>query len=87
MQNFRRQMQDYRLTTLDITYHLPDHPGLLQTFLWQCLDQPPRFPAVEKFLEHWRRTVEARLHSIRIAYAAPLADGRWRHIEELRGLH
>jgi uncharacterized protein Usg len=25
------QLKDYRLTTAEILYHLPDHPGLLQT--------------------------------------------------------
>jgi len=87
MRDFELQLRDFRLTTVDVTYHLPDHPELLQSFLWQCLDLPPRFPAVERFLDHWRRAVEGRLHSVRIAYALPLFDGRWRHVEELRTLH
>ena len=29
------QLQDYRLTTAQIFYHMPDHPGLLQEFIWQ----------------------------------------------------
>ena len=87
MTQFRQQLRDYRLTTVDVTYHMPDHPSLLQTFLWQCLDLPPHFPTVERFLRFWRARLEGRLHSVRIAYAAPLADGRWRHVEELRTLH
>ena len=38
------QLQDYRLTTAEILYHLPDHPGMLQTYIWQDLDIAPRFP-------------------------------------------
>jgi uncharacterized protein Usg len=87
MRDFERQLHDFRLTTIDVTYHLPDHPELLQSFLWQCLDLPPRFPTVERFLDHWRRVVEGRLHSVRIAYSLPLIDGRWRHVEEVRTLH
>ncbi|MCH7796224.1 MAG: Usg family protein, partial [Proteobacteria bacterium] len=29
------QLRDYRLTTAEILYHLPDHPHLLQSYLWQ----------------------------------------------------
>ena len=87
MTDFTRQLQDYRLTTVDVTYHLPDHPELLQNFLWQCLDLPPVFPAVDRFLRHWRDRIEGRLHSVRIAYSLPLVDGRWRHVEEVRRLH
>ena len=33
-----------RLTTAEILYHLPDHPHLLQSFVWQQLDLAPRYP-------------------------------------------
>ena len=29
------QLQDHRLTTAKIYYHLPDYPGVLQTYVWQ----------------------------------------------------
>ena len=87
MSDFARQLNDYRLTTVDVTYRMPDHPGLLQCFLWQCFDLPPSFPAVERFLAFWRASIEGRLHCVRIAYAAPLGDGRWTRVEELRTLH
>ena len=35
MTDFERMLDGYRLTTAEILYHLPDHPGLLQTYLWQ----------------------------------------------------
>ena len=35
------QLRDYRLTTAEIIYHLPDHPALLQSFVWQNLDLAP----------------------------------------------
>ena len=31
-------LKGYRLTTAEILYRMPDHPDLLQTFLWQELD-------------------------------------------------
>ena len=34
----------YGLTTADIHYHMPDHPKLLQQFIWQEYDLAPLFP-------------------------------------------
>jgi uncharacterized protein Usg len=33
------QLRGYRLATAEITYRLPDHPSLLQTFVWQHYEQ------------------------------------------------
>ena len=29
------QLMGYRLATAEITYRMPDHPAILQTFVWQ----------------------------------------------------
>jgi uncharacterized protein Usg len=63
------QLKDYRLTTAEILYHLPDHPRILQTFVWQELDIAPRYPVLHKFLEFWRRELDGAVHSVRIASA------------------
>ncbi len=57
----------YRLTTAEILYHMPDHPHLLQTYLWQELDLAPRFPILKKFLEFWDRNLDGKLHSVNVA--------------------
>ena len=67
MADLVRQLQDYRLTTAEILYHMPDHPGLLQTYVWQDLDIAPRFPELHKFLAFWTRQLDGKLHSVRIA--------------------
>jgi uncharacterized protein Usg len=61
---------DWRLTTAEILYHLPDHPAVLQTFIWQKHDLAPRFPELTRFLDFWRREIEGPLHSVRVASAA-----------------
>ena len=61
------QLRDYRLTTAEILYHMPDHPTLLQTYIWQALDLAPRFPELHKFLEFWERKLDGKLHSVRVA--------------------
>ena len=59
-------IKQWRLTTAEILYHLPDHPALLQTYVWQELDLAPRFPALHRFLDFWTREIEGRLHSVRV---------------------
>ena len=60
------QLKDYRLTTAEILYRMPDHPGLLQTYVWQELDIAPEFPVLHKFLDFWQRQIEGKLHSVRV---------------------
>ncbi|MGE4480328.1 usg protein [Acidocella sp.] len=72
------QMRDYRLTTAEILYHMPDHPGLLQSYVWQELDLAPQFPALHKFLDFWASNLDGKLHSVRVAQAGLIAPPRWR---------
>lgn len=69
MSEMQSQLGGYRLTTAEILYHLPDHPGLLQAFVWQTLDLAPEYPRIQKFLKFWEKEIEGRLHSVRIAGA------------------
>ena len=80
-------VKDYRLTTAEILYHLPDHPSVLQTFIWQELDIAPAYPALHRFLEFWRREIEGRLHSVRVASAELAKPGRLRHANRVMHMH
>ena len=61
------QIRDYRLTTAEILYHLPDHPTLLQSYVWQEYDLAPHFPALHKFLDFWSHNLDGKLHSVKVA--------------------
>jgi uncharacterized protein Usg len=61
------QLKDYRLTTAEIFYHMPDHPVILQTFLWQEYDLAPKFPELRRFLDFWTREIDGKLHSVMVA--------------------
>jgi uncharacterized protein Usg len=74
------QLRDYRLTTAEIIYHLPDHPDLLQSFIWQKLDLAPDFPELCRFLEFWSRNLEGKLHSVRVGQARYPGRPRFRHV-------
>ena len=67
MANLLVQINDYRLTTAEILYHLPDHPRLLQSFIWQEYDLAPRFPELHRFLDFWTHKIEGKLHSVTLA--------------------
>ncbi len=81
------QIKDYRLTTAEILYHMPDHPGLLQTYIWQSMDVVPDYPELRRFLDFWRANLDGKLHSIRVATAAAIRRGSVRNARHLRYLH
>ena len=81
------QMNGYRLTTAEILYHLPDHPALLQSYVWQEYDLAPHYPALDKFLAFWKRELEGRLHSVRVASCELIRASEWHNATFLRHLH
>jgi len=67
MSDLKLQMEGYRLTTAEILYRMPDHPAILQTFIWQEYDLQPKLPNLNKFLKFWEHEIEGPIHSILIA--------------------
>jgi uncharacterized protein Usg len=70
------RLQGWRLATAEVLYYMPDHPALLQTFVWQTLDLAPRYPRIHRFLDFWRREIDAVIHSVRLATGETLAPPR-----------
>lgn len=83
----KRELRDYRLTTAEIIYHLPDHPDLLQSFVWQKLDVAPDFPELRRFLEFWSRNIEGKLHSVRVGQARFSGQPGFRYVTAAHRLH
>ena len=75
MANLTLQLQDYRLTTAHILYHLPDHPKLLQSYIWQEYDLAPHFPELKRFLDFWTKRIEGRLHSVEVGSKKLITPG------------
>jgi uncharacterized protein Usg len=67
---FIKQLSGYGLTTAEILYRLPDHPLVLQSFLWQDYDLAPDFPILMKFLTFWREKLDGPLYSVRVGHSA-----------------
>ena len=83
--DFRARLAGAGLLTTEVLYYLPDHPSILQSFVWQTMDRAPKFPRLTRFLDHWRQEIEASIHSVRIAHAGliqpaeiRLVDGEFR---------
>ena len=72
MSEFGEKLSGARLVTAEVLYWMPDHPRLLQSFLWQTLDLAPRYPRLVRFLDHWRREVDAAIHSVMISQGGDL---------------
>lgn len=67
--NLELMLKGWRLTTAEILYRLPDHPCLLQSYVWQELDLLPDFPALKKFLDFGEKKIEGKLYSVKICHA------------------
>jgi uncharacterized protein Usg len=80
-EDFIRQLSGYGLTTAEILYRFPDHPSLLQSYIWQNYDVAPDFPILLKFLDFWRTTLDGALHSVRVAHARLIKPAEIRAID------
>ncbi|HEV2571343.1 MAG TPA: aspartate-semialdehyde dehydrogenase [Beijerinckiaceae bacterium] len=65
---FIRQLNGYGLTTAGILYRLPDHPSILQEYVWQDYDVAPLFPELNRFLQFWRAKLEGTLFRITVSH-------------------
>ena len=79
--DFARQMDGYGLSTVQIHYFMPDHPVLLQQFVMQQYDLAPRFPELDRFLDYWRREIDAVLHSVQVAHKHLIGPAEWRAVD------
>lgn len=87
MQSFEFTLKGYRLTTAEILYHMPDHPAVLQSFIWQEFDLAPKFPILNRFLRFWQCNIEGRLHSVRVAARGLISPTELKHAGEEFMLH
>jgi uncharacterized protein Usg len=69
----------YGLTTAEFYYRMPDHPSVLNTFIWQDYDLAPDHERLFGFIEYWQVEIEGRLHSVRFTHRKLISPGEWRH--------
>jgi uncharacterized protein Usg len=86
-EHFRRQLEGYGLTTAEIVYRRPDHPWLLQSYIWQEYDLFPDFPHLKRFLVFWKNNLEGRLHSVAVGHSRLFGPAQIRSIDGEFRLH
>lgn len=74
-------LKGYGLTTAQILYRLPDHPQLLQTYVWQHYDLAPEFPAMRSFLKFWQDKLDGPLHSVCYVHRKMIGANEWRSLK------
>lgn len=78
---FEKRLLGYGLLTAEILYRLPDHPVLLQSFLWQTEDLAPKFPELNRFLTFWEREIDGRIHTVRVAHQNLIEPAEFRYAD------
>jgi uncharacterized protein Usg len=86
-EDFRKLALGYGLTTAEILYRMPDHPSLLQTYVWQNYDLFPKFPALQDFLQFWQDKLEGPLYSVRVAHSKLIKPAELRAVDGVFRLH
>lgn len=81
------QLRGYSLTTAEILYRLPDHPGLLQSFIWQEYDVAPRFPRLGAFLTYWSDHLEGPLYRVTVSHKKLVSPAEFRFVDGKFVLH
>jgi uncharacterized protein Usg len=80
MSELEMMLNGYGLTTAEIYYHLPDHPALLQSYVWQNYDLAPDFPEMKGFLKFWQEKLDGPLHSVRYVHRKLISASEWRAV-------
>lgn len=68
------------LVTAEIMYHIPDHPLFLKTYVWQDFDFFPHFPKLFEFLKFWEKSLDGKLHSVRLMNGKTLTAAEVKNI-------
>ncbi len=84
---FRAQLAGFSLTTAEILYRLPDHPSLLQSYIWQDYDLHPRFPRLRTFLDFWSHNLEGKLFRVTVAHKKLITPAELRLVAGEFGVH
>jgi uncharacterized protein Usg len=85
--DFARQLQGYGITTANILYRMPDHPAIIQSFVWQQYDRHPEFPELNKFLKFWTEKIEGAIHHVIVGHSGLIKPAELRMVNAEFRLH
>jgi uncharacterized protein Usg len=84
---FKKQWLGYGLTTAEILYRLPDHPAILQSYVWQDYDRAPDFPELHGFLAFWTKNLDGPIHGVRVAHQGLIKPAEFKAVGAVLTLH
>jgi uncharacterized protein Usg len=79
--NFAAMLKGFSLTTAEILYRMPDHPSLIQSFIWQDYDLHPRFPKLVKFLDFWSSNLDGKLFRVSVAHCKLIRPSEFHYVD------
>lgn len=87
-----RQLAGWRHTTAEILYRMPDQRSLVQTFVWQDLDQWDanprlRFPRLRRFCAWWNAHLDGPILQVRVGGSPVLGAAELRGGAAVFSLH
>ncbi|MCW2317388.1 Usg protein (tryptophan operon, function unknown) [Rhodoblastus acidophilus] len=85
--DFVKQLQGYGMTTANILYRMPDHPAIIQEFVWQNYDLQPEFPELRKFLQFWTEKIEGAIHQVIVGHSGLIKPAELRLVGAEFRLH
>ena len=73
-------LKGYGLTTAEMIYHMPDHPHVLNSFIWQEYDLAPDHDRLLDFIAFRQGEIDGPLHSVRFTHRKMISAGEWRNV-------
>ena len=80
-------LRGYGLTTAEMFYGMPDHPQVLNSYIWQDYDLAPDHPKLFQFIEFWKAKLDGPLHSVRFTHRKLIGPGEWQNVVGELTLH
>lgn len=84
---FLDQLKGFSLTTAEILYKMPDHPSLLQSYIWQDYDLHPKFPRLREFLDFWEAHLDGPLYKVTVNHRQLIAPAELKLVDAAYSLN
>ena len=63
------KLDKWELTTIQVYYYIPDYEHIVNLFMFQDDDVPPKYPRMQRFVQYWEENIIAKIESIKISSA------------------
>jgi uncharacterized protein Usg len=82
MRYFGEYDQGFRLSSVKVTYHMPDYSKILNEFWWQTMDVPPNYHRIKSFVNYWIDNLEATIHSLEVGHIDQFGEAKFKFVDK-----